>query len=455
MSVVIFAGPTISAAEARSELDAEYLPPAAEGDVYRAARKRPQVIGIIDGYFERVPSVWHKEILWAMSQGIHVFGSASMGALRAAELEAFGMEGVGSIFEAFRDGILEDDDEVAVVHATAEFAFRPASEAMVDIRCTLARARQTGILSAATSAALERVAKSMFYPDRSYSLICRRAVDLGQPRAEVSAFMEWLPEGRASQKHADALAMVRVIRERVANGIEPKRVEYAFENSSMWEQAWRLAGETGRGPVGKPEPILLETVLDELRLEGDAFKHAQQAAILRCLAISQSYVQGLAELAPAAYPTHTLWQQPGVSDAAARAEWMRANNLDEVQLAGLLDDEARVRWITGLAAFEAMGYYLDHLRASGEYPRLIERAERKRATLAEIGMEDPTLADAGLERNELLEWYFEDHLGRTIPADLDEYTRALGFDSWESFERSLLREYCFVRTQRVTVARGG
>src|SRR6266704_2904120 len=279
MSVVIFTGPTLSAAAARIELEADYRGPAAEGDVYRAARRHPDVIGIIDGYFERVPPVRHKEILWAMSQGIHVFGAASMGALRAAELEAFGMEGVGSIFEAFRDGILEDDDEVAVVHATAEFAFRPASEAMVDIRCTLARARQTGILSAATSAALERVAKSMFYPDRSYSLICRRAVDLGQPRAEVSAFMEWLPEGRASQKHADALAMVRVIRERVANGIEPKRVEYAFENSSMWEQAWRLAGETGRGPVGKPEPILLETVLDELRLEGDAFKHAQQAAI--------------------------------------------------------------------------------------------------------------------------------------------------------------------------------
>ena len=70
-------------------------------------------IGIIDGYFENIPSVWHKEILWAMSQGIHVFGSASMGALRAAELAPFGMEGVGAIFEAYRDGWLEDDDEVA------------------------------------------------------------------------------------------------------------------------------------------------------------------------------------------------------------------------------------------------------------------------------------------------------------------------------------------------------
>ena len=49
----------------------------------RSIAHRPRAIGIIDGYFQQVPSVWHKEILWAMAQGVHVFGSASMGALRA------------------------------------------------------------------------------------------------------------------------------------------------------------------------------------------------------------------------------------------------------------------------------------------------------------------------------------------------------------------------------------
>src|SRR5512132_542369 len=110
----IFTGPTLAPAEARAVLGATYLPPAAQGDVLRAALRRPHAIGIIDGYFERVPAVWHKEILWAMAQGIHVFGSSSMGALRAAELHAFGMIGIGAIFEAYRDGELEDDDEVAV-----------------------------------------------------------------------------------------------------------------------------------------------------------------------------------------------------------------------------------------------------------------------------------------------------------------------------------------------------
>src|SRR5205823_10627421 len=101
----------VSGAEARTELKTVYLPPAAEGDVYRVALHRPQAIGIIDGYFQSVPTVRHKEILWAMNCRIHVFGSASMGALRAAELLPFGMEGVGAVFELYRDGLFEDEDK--------------------------------------------------------------------------------------------------------------------------------------------------------------------------------------------------------------------------------------------------------------------------------------------------------------------------------------------------------
>ena len=150
MSVCIFVGPTLSREAVVSVLDAQCLPPAAQGDVYRAARLRPRAIGIIDGYFSGAPSVWHKEILWALSQGIAVFGSSSMGALRAAELHSFGMRGVGRIFEWFRDGVLEDDDEVAVVHGPAELGFAGASEPMVNVRATLARAVAEGVITPAT-----------------------------------------------------------------------------------------------------------------------------------------------------------------------------------------------------------------------------------------------------------------------------------------------------------------
>src|SRR4051794_1463402 len=108
-STHVFLGPSLSWNEARNVLpNATFLPPAKAGDVYLAVKDGAMVIGIIDGFFEQVPAVWHKEVLYALSKGVHVFGAASMGALRAAELHPFGMIGVGRIFEAYRDGVLED-----------------------------------------------------------------------------------------------------------------------------------------------------------------------------------------------------------------------------------------------------------------------------------------------------------------------------------------------------------
>src|SRR5262249_38039213 len=186
VSVYVFTGPTISPREAGSELDAFYLPPAAEGDVHRVSLKHPQAIGVIDGYFQSMPTVRHKEILWAMSHGIHLFGSASIGALRAAELAAFGMEGVGTIFEFYRDGILEDDDEVALAHGPAEAGFPAGSEAMINIRQTLRKAEKLGVISAEVRIDLEEIGKKLFYPDRNYPVLLRLASERGMPEAELA-----------------------------------------------------------------------------------------------------------------------------------------------------------------------------------------------------------------------------------------------------------------------------
>ena len=121
MNIVVFCGPTIPRGAVLEILpEAVVHPPAQQGDLYRAALQGPDAIALIDGYFRQVPSVWHKEILWALSNRIPVYGAASIGALRAAELDTMGMVGVGSVYAAYRDGLLEDDDEVAVAHASAD-----------------------------------------------------------------------------------------------------------------------------------------------------------------------------------------------------------------------------------------------------------------------------------------------------------------------------------------------
>lgn len=241
MTAYVFLGPSLPLEDAKRELDVTYLPPVAQGDIIKLIRRKPAVIGIIDGYFEGVPAVWHKEILYAMSRGAHVFGASSMGALRAAELHLFGMEGVGAVFEAYRDGRLEDDDEVAVTHGPAELGYTPLSEAMVNIRRTLSDALAHDVISEATRARLEELAKMFHYKDRTFANAVDLARDYGVAPDELERFLRWLPGGRIDQKRDDAIALLRVLRQRLKAGLTPKNVTYHFEHTTLWERAVREA----------------------------------------------------------------------------------------------------------------------------------------------------------------------------------------------------------------------
>jgi len=232
----IFLGPTLAEKDARAELDAVYLPPVSAGDVYRLWRRHPRAIGIIDGYFDRVPAVWHKEIMWIMERGVHVFGGASMGALRAAELDSFGMHGVGWVYQAFREETLDRDDEVAVRHATADDGYRPLSEAMVNIRRTLQAAEHQGIISAATGGILVAAGAALFYPDRTWPELLRAA---RADAAELDALRRWLPAGRIDQQAADTVAMLREIGSFLAADPAPPQVSWSMANTAMWEAAKR------------------------------------------------------------------------------------------------------------------------------------------------------------------------------------------------------------------------
>jgi hypothetical protein len=232
-NTVIFLGPTLQHNEALAILDAIYLPPAAQGDMITAyERFLPSVIGLIDGYFECRPSVWHKEILYLMCKGVHIFGSSSMGALRAAELNAFGMVGIGEVFYSYNAGIIEDDDEVAIVHGPESLGYPMLSEAMVNIRRTLQDARSEGIISSACYNRLLDTAKHLHYKTRTYANIFNSLSD-GES-SEIKNLRSWLATGRRDLKKEDALSMLEFINEFLATGPEPKEVKYRFQNTSMW-----------------------------------------------------------------------------------------------------------------------------------------------------------------------------------------------------------------------------
>ena len=190
---IVFLGPSLARAEAQDIVDADFRPPAGQGDIMRACAERPVAIALIDGIFKDAPTVRHREILWAMAQGIPVFGASSMGALRAAELSGQGMIGVGLIYRWFRRYALLPDDAVAVTHGPAALGSPALSDALVDIRRGLSAARRKGLLTAdEADAHLERIT-ALPFPERHLPEIAR-AVATSQKARDARSLLQLLSD---------------------------------------------------------------------------------------------------------------------------------------------------------------------------------------------------------------------------------------------------------------------
>lgn len=441
MTGVIFVGPTLPRADIEGLADFVLLPPAAMGDVYRAAAARPRAIGIIDGYFEGVPAVWHKEILWAMSRGIHVFGSASMGALRAAELHAFGMRGIGRIFEAYRAGELEDDDEVALLHGPPETGYVPLSEPMVNIRATLEQAEASGIIAAPTRDALIGRAKDLFYQDRSWQRLLEDGGAAGRIGGEMLRLRDWLPAGKTDRKRDDALAMIAAMRAFLAGNPAPMEPAFAFEWTDMWDIAVHSIS-TGN-PAGDPREE--DWVLDELRLDEAAFEAARQRALLRYL-VRHGVRTGsdTVDAAASREAEQELRARLGLFRRADVERWCSENGLDPAEFARLIEHQARLTAIDARLDAGLGRDLLDELRLDGSYARYLARARDKRSYLAGCGRENATPADCGRTPIALVAWYCEQR-ATPIPDDVSKYAQRLGLTQRADFYRLLAREWLYSR----------
>lgn len=255
MKPIVFLGPSLSRQEALDIVDCEVLPPAAAGDVIRCVLQGARTLVLIDGLYESVAPVRHKELLLALARGVRVVGAASMGALRAAELDLFGMEGVGQVYQWYRLGHLEDDDEVAVRHAPADAGFRPLCEALVNIRWVIDRAERQSLIASDAGRRLVDFAKSLYYPERTWS-----ALRAAAPRLDVPASLVDTLAGLADQynlKRDDARAALEWV----------KRPARAAAPAFVFEDTLNLRGDVERIAAD------LARAADDAHGDGGAYLH--------------------------------------------------------------------------------------------------------------------------------------------------------------------------------------
>jgi hypothetical protein len=439
VSRYVFLGSTLPPAEAMGLLDAVYLPPVRQGDLLRLVREqRPSVVGIIDGYFRDVPACWHKEILFALASGVHVFGAASMGALRAAELDGFGMVGIGTVYAAYRTGrfepyraeLFEDDDEVAVLHGPPETGFLALSEAMVNIRATLAQAAASGVIDEVARDRLVAALKAVPYPDRSLSAPLPPGCDACLDDATRDRLARWLPTGRIDVKAADARAMLATIKELGADP-PPYVAGFRLEETA----AWRAALAAAELPMAGRSPMALR-VLDEARLSLGPAENLLRRAVERRAALVRAGESGIdPEPAERRGMLAAMRMARGLFRQSDLEGWCRERDLDDDGLRRLVADEVRLETLRRSDAPYAAGELLDLLRLDGGYPALRARAERKERALA--GLAEPILDAAVVAA--LVSWHASTRSG-PVPVDLDAYSRSLAFADAADLARALWRE---------------
>jgi TfuA protein len=196
MKMIVFVGPSMAAEDRLAIRGAHFENPIRRGDLITFAEY--ELFVILDGEFGQSLSVSPKEILALLDAGKTVIGASSMGALRASELDSFGMIGVGWVYEHFSKAEVRRDDDVALCYSP--FDLSPTTVPMVDIVYGLDILMEAGLISGKERNSVLRKSRAVFFSERS-----QKKVDtiletvFGSSRAEIlrSSFGETFPSVKA------------------------------------------------------------------------------------------------------------------------------------------------------------------------------------------------------------------------------------------------------------------
>ncbi len=449
--IVIFLGPSLPVAEAKEILDAIYLPPAKQSDLLSAVTKyKPDIIGLIDGVFLSLPSVWHKEILYAIEQGVTVYGASSMGALRAAETDVFGMVGVGEIYQMYASGEIIDDDEVVTVHGPEDTGYCRFSEPMVNVHATLRRAKNEGIIDNSMCEQLSAIAKSIYFPERTFSAIFRKAATADLSPDKLYEMAIFVKEKYVDLKRQDAILLLETLRD-LPEPLPQIQPNFSLIRNQFFSNLYHRDRTVSRNntmvPLGEIAGYAALNLpdFDEVNLHAANRSLVQILAEILGVTVSQEMVDK---------EIQRFWNQHNIFDEATFTHWLAENDLTQEEFNQLMLEIARCRhlqnWLLTRKGNEKnTKILLDELRLQNRYqgcadavaererivreyyPNLIEEhvddvpisqlmIEHQRATGCQVRLRDEWIKEAGFLDFELLKLeLLRSHLARKASSDVE------------------------------------
>lgn len=348
---VAFVGPSLPPERARAlaPLGCVIAPPVRFGDIYALIGSGVETVLILDGVFHGDTPVWQREILAALDAGLCVAGAASMGALRALELAPYGMLGFGAVVAWYRDGRIEGDDEVALLHADAEMDYLALSLPLVDIRFALEAAVPACGLPAEGVAALLGRLKQTSHKSRTRRRAMAEAAVLGLDAEAVGAA---LGPDRKSLKALDAAQALRWLAEpaRLAERAEigagerwPRRAMPPRAEATLLRAAYAPGGTGVR---------LRDVLACSTAQAGETARRLREAS-RRWFLVDWCALSGRGPSAEEVTAHAEAVLARGAEEAGVSPErWLRAAGLARGDLPELSRGEAVERWLlrTGAAA---------------------------------------------------------------------------------------------------------
>lgn len=341
MNTVVFLGPSLPVTKAEEILAALYLPPARCGDFVSAITLySPDRLVLVDGVFDRSLSVWHKEILFALSEGISVYGASSMGALRALETSDFGMRGYGEVYRMYVEGEIADDDEVALLHADASRDYMPLSIPMVNVRATLKAALVSGVIDGDLCSCMVEIAKSIYYQDRTLESIAFAARQIGIPAAKLDPILKYFEMQYVDIKRMDAIALLTKLAE---DSTAPTLPEFAFKRSHLFQALLDRDRLVGRA---NGDTVALESIVSHAALSQPTFNDTASDAANRSLVL---LFGEMFDVKPSAEEINDeqrrFCARSNLGTDEALNAWLAENNLSAAEFADLMSEQAVCRFL--------------------------------------------------------------------------------------------------------------
>jgi len=402
-----------------------FRPPAKQGDVLSdAVEIQPDRILLIDGEFSQNLSVWHKELVFALSKDIKVYGASSMGALRAADLWRQGMIGGGLIYEAYKSGKTEDDSEVALLyHCDPKGVYHPATVPLVNVRFTLWRYAEMLAMSTDHQEAVLGAAKAIHFTLRGeMSLLAAWIPILGE---NTAAF---LVNNLVDQKYLDAewlLTNYQSLQPDPAS-IQPSEASLSKFFWAQYDRDRRVTVSGTRMEQQHIEAYIALNSIDQAQLFWDAkcFHLTHMLAEMLGVQVTEQEVKD---------EQYRFITRHGITSMGENENWIRENNLTIGEFMLLMVRMATVRrlhhWLSSsLVPVESTKITLDYLKSHNSYTYWARECAAKEAELQRKKVDETLLISA----TKPVEGQLHEHCqrtGLTVDGTIEDFVTETGFAS--------------------------